>query len=169
MLEKQGDPDAFDSNWKSRVETKYNHYTSGRPRNQIQLAFRSHFEVFVEILQKNSTSGIKLLETGCGRGTLANYFAQNGWDVTLLDYNESILNIAKEILAQGLEAQFIRGDALCLEIPDNSFDVVTNIGLLEHFEDIQKVLDEQLRSFETKRLVFELCGAREAGQRSTLF
>ena len=145
-LKIQGDPEAFDSNWRGRKETQYNHFTVGMPANQIQLAFRSHFEVFSEILEKFPTSGKDYIETGCGRGTLSSYFANAGWNVTLLDYNESVLHVAKNIFeAQGLEIQYLQGDALDLDIPDNSFDLVTNIGLLEHFEDIETLVSEQLR------------------------
>lgn len=145
-LNHQGDPEAFDKNWRTRQETHYNHFTNDRPKNQIQLAFRSHFEVFSEILAKYPVKGKKVIETGCGRGTLSNYFAVSGWDVTLLDYNQSVLNVAEKIFkSQNLQARYIEGDALSLNIENESFDVVTNIGLLEHFEDIQTVMDEQLR------------------------
>lgn len=145
-LHQQGDPEAFDKNWRTRQETHYNHFTSDRPRNQIQLAFRSHFEVFSEILEAYPVNGNKVIETGCGRGTLSNYFSVSGWDVTLLDYNQSVLDVAEKIFeSQDLDVSYIKGDALSLAIENDSFDVVTNIGLLEHFEDIQKVMDEQLR------------------------
>ncbi len=145
-LKKKGDPDAFDENWKSREETYYNHFTEGEPKNQIQLAFQSHFEVFNEILSKYPTIGKSFLETGCGRGTLSNYFAKNHWDVTLLDYNDSVLKVAKKIFrAQNLKVKIKQGNALHLDFPDNSYDIVANIGLLEHFEDIQKLMDEQFR------------------------
>ena len=145
-LNQQGDPEAFDKNWRTRQETHYNHFTSDRPRNQIQLAFRSHFEVFSEILEAYPVNGNKVIETGCGRGTLSNYFAMSGWDVTLLDYNQSVLDVAEKICeSQDLDVSYIKGDALSLAIENDSFDVVTNIGLLEHFEDIQTVMDEQLR------------------------
>ena len=57
------------------------------------------------------------------KGTL-NYFTVEGWDVTLLDYNESVLSVAKNIFeAQGLTAKYMKGDALALEIEDCSYDV----------------------------------------------
>ena len=145
-LSQQGDPEAFDKNWRTRQETYYNHHTYDRPRNQIQLAFRSHFEVFSDILEKHPVNGKKVIETGCGRGTLSNYFAVSGWDVTLLDYNQSVLDVAKKIFErQNLKVNYLQGDAISLDIKNESFDIVTNIGLLEHFEDIQSIMDEQLR------------------------
>ena len=152
---KQGDPHSFDTNWRNRKETHYNHFTLGAPINQVQLAFRCHFEVFSEILEKHPTSGQKLLETGCGRGTLSNYFAVGGWEVVLLDYNQIVLDVAKSVFeTQDLKVKYQRGDVLDLKFPDASFDVVTNIGLLEHFEDIQKVIDEQIRVLKPRGWFF---------------
>lgn len=143
---KQGDPESFKANWKIRKETYYNHFTNKAPENQIQLAFRSHFEVFTEILERYPTNGNLLLETGCGRGTISNYFAKAGWNVTLLDYNKNVLNVARKIFnKQNLKAKYVQGDALNLNFRDNSFDIVTNIGLLEHFEDVETIIKEQLR------------------------
>lgn len=142
----KGDPESFDVSWRSRKEATYNHYTEGAPKNQIQLAFRSHFEVFCELLEAFPPRNKRCLETGCGRGTISNYFARAGWNVTLLDYNQSVIDTAKNIFAQqGLNATYDVGDAMQLPYGDSSFDVLTNIGLLEHFEDIQTVIDEQTR------------------------
>ena len=56
------------------------------------------------------------------------------------------MDVAKSVFeTQDLKVKYQRGDVLDLKFPDASFDVVTNIGLLEHFEDIQKVIDEQIR------------------------
>lgn len=146
MLKQQGDPDSFKRNWADRKETRYNHWTADGVKNQIQLAFRCHFEVFQEILKQSPTGGVKGLETGCGRGTMSMYFAKSGFDMTLLDFDKNILTTAKSLFVeQNLKADFVQGDALDLPFKENFFDIVTNIGLLEHFEDIETVLKEQLR------------------------
>ena len=59
---KQGDPLSFDENWKTRSETHYNHYSSKSPENQIQLAFRSHFEVFSNLLEAYPTNDKKMID-----------------------------------------------------------------------------------------------------------
>ncbi|MCC7305661.1 MAG: class I SAM-dependent methyltransferase [Alphaproteobacteria bacterium] len=139
-----GSVSEFDRNWKDRREARYNHWVRGAPQNQIQLAFRSHWNLFREILAGHP--GKTCLEVGAGRGSISSYFADNGYRPTLLDTSESILDVAKDIFnANGHEADFVVGNALALDFPDNSFDVVVSIGLLEHFEDIQTVLSEQVR------------------------
>ena len=141
-----GDPDAFNVNWQRRKESIYNHWVATEPRNQIQFAFRNHYEVYKEILARYPPKGKKFLETGCGRGTISSYFNRDGWDTTLLDYNQNVLDIAKNIFENlEMKAEYVTGDALSLPFEDETFDVITNIGLLEHFEDIQKVINEQTR------------------------
>jgi len=141
-----GDKESFDQNWRTRSEAQYNHWTKGLPNNQIQLAFRSHWEVFQELIGEKATTLGSVLEVGCGRGSLSSYFADDGWDCTLLDYSSSVLDTAERIFRNnGHNAKFVPGDANSLPFADNSYDVTCSIGLLEHFEDVHPVISEQLR------------------------
>ena len=140
----KGDVISFDQSWKTQKESSYNHWTRATPENQIQLAFQMHWELFKEYL--NPLYGKKCVEVGCGRGTISSYFAQNGYDCTLLDYSLSAVHIAREIFNNnGHDANFVCGDANHLPFANDSFDVVVSIGLLEHFEDIQTPVAEQIR------------------------
>lgn len=141
---KIGSSKEFDQNWKSRSETKYNHWSENRPNNQIQLAFRSHWEYFSEML--NGYEYKTCLEVGSGRGSISSYFAENNFACTLLDSSESILDTAREIFKKnGHSADFVHADALEMPFHDNTFDVVISIGLLEHFENVEKPINEQYR------------------------
>lgn len=140
----KGSVTEFDRNWKDRKETHYNHWTRGMPANQIQLAFRSHWVLFRELIGDRKVE--TALEVGAGRGSLSSYFADAGMKCTLLDTSQTILDIAREIFTRnGHTATYIKGDALHMDFPDNSFDVVASIGLLEHFEDIKTPIAEQVR------------------------
>lgn len=141
-----GDIENFDKSWRTRKEALYNHWTAGRPKNQIQLAFRSHWEVFRELIGPLASTKGKVLEVGCGRGSLSSYFAQDGWDCTLLDYSPAVLETAKLVFSRnGHKAEYVPGDANALPFPDESFDVTCSIGLLEHFENVGRVMEEQAR------------------------
>ncbi len=145
---KQGDSSSFDKNWKNREESLYTHWTRGEVENQIQLAFRNHWTLFSELMEKEKdyNKGKRVLEIGCGRGSLSCYFADAGFDCNLVDLSVSVIDVAKNIFKNNnLKANFTVGDANNLDIPDNSFDVIYSIGLLEHFEDILKPLKEQIR------------------------
>jgi ubiquinone/menaquinone biosynthesis C-methylase UbiE len=147
-MKKNGDGSSFDRNWKMRNESYYSHWIRGPVENQIQLAFRSHWTLFNEIMkdEPNYNSGKRVLEVGCGRGSLSCYFSDAGYDCTLLDLSENVIEIAKQIFQKNeLTATFKVGDALDLEFADNSFDIIFSVGLLEHFEEVEKVISEQIR------------------------
>ena len=144
----EGDPHAFDLNWKSRSESHYTHWTRGAVQNQIQLAFRNHWTLFNEILDQCSSynGGKRVLEIGCGRGSLSCYFSDAGYDCSLLDLSVAVIDVAKNIFKrEGLKANFLVGDANDIHLPNKSFDIIFSIGLLEHFENIEKPLSEQIR------------------------
>jgi ubiquinone/menaquinone biosynthesis C-methylase UbiE len=138
-----GSVSEFDRNWKNRKETKYNHWTRGEPANQIQLAFRMHWNLFRELMGERTG---KCLEVGAGRGSISSYFADAGFNCTLLDTSQHIVKVAEEIFTRnGHGGQFLVGDAEKLEFPDNTFDVTVSIGLIEHFSDPTKMIAEQMR------------------------
>lgn len=142
-----GDEKSFKKSWKKGEERFYNHWTKGEPQNQVQLAFRNHWEVF-RILMKDKlfNKGKRCLEVGCGRGSVSAYFSENGFDCTLLDISPDVIEVAKKIFQDNkLKAKCVVGDANKLPYKDNSFDVVVSIGLLEHFEDIETPIKEQIR------------------------
>lgn len=140
-----GEAEAFDKNWNIAPEAQYLHWTRGRPQNQIQFAFRQHWETFKNILGKQPI-GRDVLEVGCGRGSLSAYFSDAGWNCKLLDKSDKAIQLARKAFAEsGLNASFDVGDCLNLPYDDRSFDVVFSIGLLEHFDEIHRVLFEQFR------------------------
>jgi ubiquinone/menaquinone biosynthesis C-methylase UbiE len=147
MSNKYGDKKIFDNNWQNRPETLYNHWTKNAPVNQVQLAFRKHYELFKEIIKSYDTHEVrKVLEVGCGRGSLSSYFSAAGCECTLLDSSEHIISVAKEIFhANNLSAEFVVGDALKLPFAENEFDFTFSIGLLEHFTDPSIPIMEQIR------------------------
>lgn len=136
--------EAFDQNWRFRKETAYNHWVKGRPVNQIQLAFRSHWKLFAELMGGKKCG--RCLEVGCGRGSISSYFAESGFDCVLIDYSKPVLQTArKAFFNNGHKAAFVLGDALALPFENDVFDVVVSIGLLEHFRDIKRPMSEQVR------------------------
>ena len=147
MLDKvKGNTSEFDKNWKTRKEANYYHYKplNEKVENQIQFAFRQHFLLFQEqIKQKIKKNNMKFCELGCGRGTLSAYFAEKGYNCTLIDSSKSIIEGAKELFSKyNYKGKFLINDVLSL--PKNiekQFSVVASIGLVEHFTDICSVLD----------------------------
>ena len=143
-IEPAGDGARFHQNWRSQQEAHYLHWTRDDPANQIQLAFRRHWQTFQPFLEQ--LQGRRCLEVGCGRGSLSAYFADAGWDCTLLDISPKANELArKAFIRHGLQAVFNTGDCLALPYRDRSFDVCFSIGLLEHFREFDRVIREQVR------------------------
>jgi len=151
--QRSGSKNEFRANWSSRKESQYNHWTKGSPTNQVQFAFRNHWEVF-SALMGNRPPGVSL-EVGCGRGSLSSYFAANGWQTSLLDFSPEVIDIAAKIFETNAhKGHFVTGDANDLPFEDNSFDTVSSIGLLEHFEDASITLQEQWRVLKPGGWIF---------------
>jgi 2-polyprenyl-3-methyl-5-hydroxy-6-metoxy-1,4-benzoquinol methylase len=139
-----GSAGAFDQNWKSLKEGERYYFRSGTPRNQIEFAFQNHWRVFRGILGEVSSG--RVLEVGCGRGSISAFFADAGFDTHLLDTSEKALQIARlNFELDRLKGDYICGNALELPYRNNIFDVVVSIGLLEHFSDVGRPLLEQMR------------------------
>lgn len=140
-----GDQIEFDQNWKNRAEKHYIHWTPTEPENQIQLAFRMHWNLFSEFIA-NRIKGKKVIEVGCGRGSMSAYFAENGYSCYLLDSSSSAIQTANEIFSKNkLSANYLTGDANNIPFQDSTFDIIFSIGLLEHFKDIETPIREQVR------------------------
>jgi ubiquinone/menaquinone biosynthesis C-methylase UbiE len=148
---KRGDRVSFDRNWQERKEALYTHWTRAYPQNQIQLAFRNHWEVF-RLLMENSrfNRGNRCLEVGCGRGSISAYFSDAGYECTLVDISQHVVQIAQKIFENNaLRGTFVVGDVRSLPFPDSSFDIIVSIGLLEHFESITLPIKEQIRILDS--------------------
>ena len=85
--------------------------------------------------------GMKVLEIGCGPGS----FAEDLKDVelTCLDPSEAMLEVARKRV--GERAEFVKGVAEELPLPDNTFDRVCCLFSFRDFHDKRKGLSEILR------------------------
>jgi len=147
---------SFDRNWQKRKESYYAHWSKGDIQNQVQLAFRNHWGLLRELMKDSCFNrGRRVLEVGCGRGSLSCYFSDADYDCTLLDISESVINIARGLFeANNLKAKFIIGDVNALPFEDKSFDIIFSIGLLEHLKDIEISIKEQIRVLAEGGLFF---------------
>lgn len=138
----------FGDAWNNRIsaETSYLHWTRGEPQTQIQLAFRQHWLLFSEIMKSTPPKGKRCVELGAGRGTMSMYFADAGWECTLVDTSATVLQVASSAFREhGLSAETVIADATRTDLPERSFDVCVSIGLLEHLLDLKAALAEQVR------------------------
>jgi SAM-dependent methyltransferase len=85
--------------------------------------------------------GIRILDVACGEGRLANLAAAAGMAAFGVDFSASAVRLASH---QG-GAHFVVADGERLPYADCSFDSVTSIGSLEHYEDPAQGLREIAR------------------------
>ncbi len=88
------------------------------------------------IASRSITGGKKILDVGCGYGFLLNEMQSRGWDVKGLEVSKTGRDYTRskwsfQVYSQPLET---------LELPENTFDVVTLLYVIEHVFDPLKLL-----------------------------
>jgi len=112
-----------------------------------------HVPWIQEVLLSHGKENSRLLDMGCGGGFLTNKLIHMGHEVTGIDLSEESLLIAKKYDTTGKVA-YLQADAMKTEFPDNSFDVVLAMDLLEHVEDVPAVIKEASRVLKPGGLFF---------------
>jgi 2-polyprenyl-3-methyl-5-hydroxy-6-metoxy-1,4-benzoquinol methylase len=102
---------------------------------------------FQRIFRKHVCPRDRFLEIGCAPGKLLAWVAAElQADVCGLDYSERGLATAKRLFnALQLSADFRCEDLRQTTFAPASFDVVTSIGVIEHFDDPREVVQAHLR------------------------
>ncbi len=85
---------------------------------------------------------VKVLDLCTGHGVVAKELVARGATVSGLDFSEPMISLARSAVPK---AQFVQGDAMAMEFPDEHFDAVT-IGFgVPHFPDASRGLIEAAR------------------------
>lgn len=102
---------------------------AGQPRWEIGRSQKAFINVADQILGS-------ILDSGCGTGENALYFASRGHKVTGIDFLSEPISIAKQkAIERALTATFIVMDALALKDLPEVFDNVIDSGLFHVFSD----------------------------------
>jgi len=105
---------------------------------------RSAFAPWVaEVLDYAGTSGMAVLDVGCGQGMDLIGYARAGAHVTGIDLTPRHAELARSHLdALGLHGEVVVGDAESMPFADASFDRVSSNGVLHHTPDMGAALRE---------------------------
>jgi 2-polyprenyl-6-hydroxyphenyl methylase / 3-demethylubiquinone-9 3-methyltransferase len=96
-----------------------------------------------------------LLDVGCGGGLLAEEFARAGFQVTGVDpAPESVEAARAHASASGLSIEYETGSGEHLPFQDEAFDHVTCCDVLEHVEEVGRVIAEISRVLKPGGLFF---------------
>lgn len=88
----------------------------------------------------------KVLEIGCGMGTMIMNWAKQGAHVTAVDLNPvAIAQTKRRFDLLGLQGDIIEMDANSIQFPDSTFDYVYSWGVLHHSPDLGRSISELLR------------------------
>ncbi len=87
--------------------------------------------IVAEIRRNYCDKAVRVLDLGCGAGFLANGLARDGFRVTGIDTSESSLDVARRHDITG-SVTYRVGDALSLDIAEQSFEVACAMDFLEH-------------------------------------
>lgn len=117
-------------------------YMGSRYANTATPEDHGHYSSLVKFIKTFNLKKKKCLEVGCGRG----FFQDLVNDYTGLDISDS----AKRFFHK----PFIVGSATALPFPDNQFDAVWSITVLEHIPDPEQALIEICRVLKPSGLLF---------------
>lgn len=84
---------------------------------------------------------VRALDFGCGSGCFSYLLAKNGYEVTGIDLDFTPLQLVKEKIDFPSNIKFMEGDIFKLDIPNNSFDVIFALDVLEHIENLSEYIE----------------------------
>lgn len=109
--------------------------------NAFQAACYSH-----ALRALGDIAGKTVIDIGAGDGAFSSLIARKGANVTVVDNQDAGLTIAKKMFAErGLKAEFVKGEADSVPLPDGCADAVMCSELIEHLDDPRAFLREAKR------------------------
>ncbi len=96
--------------------------------------------------QLGDLRGKYLLDLGCGAGENSVYFATKGARCVAADYSPGMVDVALKLAAANqVEVEGKVVNAMAIDFPDNTFDIVYASNLLHHIPDPRLAIQEMYR------------------------
>jgi ubiquinone/menaquinone biosynthesis C-methylase UbiE len=134
-----------------RVANQYEQFRS----RWVRLAGNAVERPMLEELHDILAPGLRVLDAGCGTGTLSRRMKAVEPDIslTLLDFSSAMLTHTQDIAASR-----VQGSVLDLPFPDNAFDIVVSSWVIETVPDPTKAVSEYLRVInDTGSVLYTFC------------
>ncbi len=131
-----------------------NHWQKNVYKKNLQLNKIPFDEVISYFKKINSNKKkIYVLEIGCGCGNNLSFLAEEGYNVSGIDFSSKAIDIAKKnINSKKLKVDLKVGNIKKLDWPDKKFDFVFDRSAITHntYEDINLILKEVRRVLKKK-------------------
>lgn len=143
----------MDSYWKEQYEksARNDDFQDYKACFWSKTGFEELFR-FTEKLLANEVPGTAL-DVGCGTGAYCTMLKEKGFIVTGVDYSENMIKRAKKNDPDNI---YYVMDASDLKFPDESFDLVLCIGILQCVRSHEKVISELKRVAKRKIIISTL-------------
>ncbi len=93
-----------------------------------------------------SWRGQTVLDLGCGGGFMSEALARRGAKVIGIDPSETAIRVARaHAESEGLQIDYEVSSGECLPLADHGMDCVVCVDVLEHVDELDRVLDEVQR------------------------
>jgi ubiquinone/menaquinone biosynthesis C-methylase UbiE len=138
----KGQVDQVDELFTKTVDNWARFYADPKPAtlNSQNLVSRRRFAL--EMFAARVPPGSKVLDIGCGTGHLAGELMQRGYEAWGVDFSEGMVQYAREHYRSD---RFQVGDIERIQFPDNTFDAVMCLGVVEYLSDDLPALREMWR------------------------
>ena len=84
------------------------------------------------LILKYMPKGADVLESGCGLGRYVKYLEDKGWHTVGLEWSQETLKAMHGVWP---ELKVVMGDAANSPFPENIFDGVLSLGVVEHWSE----------------------------------
>lgn len=107
----------------------------------------------IENVNKNSLKKLEILDVGCGGGILCEPLCRLGANVTGIDLNKKAIMVAKNHSKQN-KLKINYRNININQIKNKSFDIITCMEVLEHVDDINKVISHSAKLLKSGGIFF---------------
>ena len=114
----------------------------------VSAFIRKNYEHRYRLIDTESAKfpGGRVLEIGCGVGWESIAWAQNGMDIHSIDLSPAAIELAQKNFEHNhLKGDLRLGNAEDLPFEDESFDIVTSLGVLHQTESTERAVSEVYR------------------------
>lgn len=121
-------------------------------KSKSKLSQKSVFETnrLYNALSHTIKDKSRILDVGCGKGFIANFFLNGNYEYYGFDINNTLVRYS----AKNYGPYFFIGNGLQLPIKDNSVDAIIFNAVLHHILDIECILKESVRVLRPNGIIF---------------